>query len=485
MEEFFGIDFGTTNSAVVGLLRKKVTNYDDGEGQPFPSLVAVSETTGQVQALGRQAWNHREELSESCRILSSAKMYLGTGQLERIGPEMWSPERVVTEVLKGLKERVAQLGNGTILDNPVMAIPVGFPPARRKALREAARAARITIRGFVTEPTAAVFRNYKRVCGWPIVVVFDWGGGTLDISVVGIKGRTVQEIATVSKRLGGDDLNVILAEWAHMQILRDKGKDGPPFSAVDSRYRDILVSQCETAKRMLSDEESWEISMTKYGELGTISVVLRYDDFSSLMEPKIQEVVAALDESVVHRARLSFDQIGCIIMVGGSSKLRGLREAMDDRQWSCDVVYPEDSDWHVAGGAAMLASDFGDYVCAQNIGVRLCDNTVFPLLTCGETIDYRPTVTTFGLIEDADNARFVFVEGQDSADGRVKSMDRILGYLSVHAYGFSLEPIKLEAYVDEDLLFHVSAQSERRSEKHRKTWTYPELRFSYELPVQS
>ncbi len=483
MKEYFGIDFGTTNSAVVGRLRRNVSQYHDGARQPYPSMVAVSKTTGQLEAVGRDAWSRRAELSEYCEILFSAKMQLGSAISWRIGPEIWTPERVVTEVFKGLRKRVSESGGDQLLE-AVVAIPVGFSPVRRKSLRKAADDAGITIKGFVSEPTAAVFKSFDRLKQWPKVVVFDWGGGTLDVSVLEICDDTVHEIATVPKPLGGDDLDLVIAEWAHAQVLKSSCGHDVSFESMESRYRDMMIAQCEMAKRMFSDEDSWFISIPRYGEFGTVNIQITYDTFCSLMKPQINEAIATLEEGVNSRAKLSFDQIGCILMVGGSSKLRGLRETMDFHGWSCEIVIPEDSDWHVADGAALLSEDFGDYVSSQGIGLKLCDETVFPLLTTGEKVGgTEKSTTTFGLTEDSTNARFVFVESKSDEDGRLTKMDRVLGHLSVPAFGFSNEPLRLESFVDEDLLFHASAKSDKAGEDDRRTWTYPELRFSYKLPI--
>jgi len=482
MQEFFGIDFGTTNSAIVGRLRRNVTLYDDGHDQPFPSLIAVARATGEVAAVGRDAWNRREALGESCQILTSAKMQLGEGVSWQIGPETWTPERVATEVLGALKKRVAERGHGSSLENPVIAIPVGFSPKRRQALRKAAADAGLDIRGFVSEPTAAVFRSFEKVRQWPKVVVFDWGGGTLDISVVSIQGNDVQEIATVPKPLGGDDLDKLLAEWAHMEILRKKGGGNLPFSGMDSRYRDSLISQCETAKRTLADNADFTISLLRYGEFGTVNLTITNEEFARLMKPKIDEAIATLEEGVIHRARLSFDQIGCIIMVGGSSKLRGLEDALAARRWSCGIEFPEDSDWHVADGAAVLASSFGKYVSSQNIGLRLSDDTVFYMIREGDVINHEIDKMTFGLVEDTDHARLVFIETPEATARQPTASQRSLDCISVPAYGFPNEPIAVEWHVDTDLLLNVRTQSGRRGEKNSKQWTYDELRFCYQLP---
>lgn len=482
MKDFYGIDFGTTNSAVVGRLRKNMKKYGDKTGQPFPSLVAISHATGKVQAIGREVWDHRLELVESCEILSSAKMYLGTDKVWRIGPETWTPERVVTEIFKGLYSQVGRLGGGESLDTAVVAIPVGFAPEKRRALRKAASDANIEIKGFVSEPTAAVFRNFDEVHQWPTVVVFDWGGGTLDISVVSIRGNIIEEIASVSNPIGGDTLDRILAEWAHMKILRKGGHSGPPFDGMEARYRDQLLSLCELAKRTMVEDDLAEIGISRYGKFGTVNLVLTVEEFSELLKPKINEAITTLEEEVQTRANLSFDQVGCIIMVGGSSKLRGLRAAMDEKGWTCDIKFPSDSEWHVADGAAILSSTFGDYISAQNIGIRLCDNTVYPMINKGQEASLYNCVTTFGLVEDTNNARFVFVECQDRTEGRLMSMDKVLGYLSVPAYGFSNEPILLTSRFDENLLLHVNIRSQCRGKNDVRTWTYGNVRFSYKLP---
>ncbi|MBM4088173.1 MAG: Hsp70 family protein [Planctomycetes bacterium] len=478
MREYFGIDFGTTNSAVVGNLGRHSTRYGVDDEQPFPSLVAVNCTTGTVDYVGRDVFDKRLQLAESCRIFSSAKMDLGEGKSWMVGPETWTPERVVAEVLKGLKKRVKERSHGASLEEAVIAIPVGFPPKKRNALRAAALEAGINIRGFVSEPTAAVFQSLEDLKQWPNVVVFDWGGGTLDISVVKIHGNVVQEIATVPKTLGGDDLDRILAEWAHAQILSQKGGSKLPFSGMDSRDQDMLLAACEEAKRKLANHDKAAISLQRYGEFGSVDLNLTDEEFISLMQPKIDEALATLEEGVIYRARLSFDQVH-ILMVGGSSKLKGLQDAMTKQKWQFSLS--KNSDWHVAEGAARLASSTGKYVSAQNVGVRLCDDTVYPIIRAGQTVDHGKQSATFGLIEDASNARFVFVESDDP-DGRLTSMNRTIGHLVVPAFGFTNEPIHLESHVDEDLLLHVTARSQAKGEKPAPVWTYPELRFSYALP---
>jgi Molecular chaperone len=156
----FGIDFGTTNSACAGVIdgKKMIKFADQYDGSPFPSLVIIDPVTGQVYC-GREAWLKRQEYSEHCEVITSIKTYLGTGKTWLIAGKTWRPDMVAAEVFKGLKRQVAAAGGKSDMREAVVAVPVGFSPAKRAELRKAARRAGVEIKTFVTEPTAAFFRS--------------------------------------------------------------------------------------------------------------------------------------------------------------------------------------------------------------------------------------------------------------------------------------------------------------------------------------
>ncbi len=223
MSECFGIDFGTTNSATVRIEFEHIDRYYDDKGLPYPSIIAIDKMTGMVKSRGREAWEKRERLRNSCKIITSVKTYLGTDKIWNIGESTWNPRQVTTEILKGLKERVTGRGDVIDMDSAVVAIPIGFGPIKRRELREAASDAGINILNFVSEPSAAVFKHYSKVSKWQKVAVFDWGGGTLDIAVVELNDGNVVELSTLGKRLGGDDIDIKVAKWAHMETLKKRG----------------------------------------------------------------------------------------------------------------------------------------------------------------------------------------------------------------------------------------------------------------------
>ena len=483
MSECFGIDFGTTNSATVRIEFEHIDRYADDQGLPYPSIIAIDKMTGKVKSRGREAWKKRERLRESCEIITSVKTYLGTDKTWNIGESTWTPRRVTTEILKGLKERVTERGDRIDMDSAVVAIPIGFSPIKRRELRRAASDAGINILNFVSEPSAAVFKHYSEISKWQKVAIFDWGGGTLDIAVVELNDGNVIELSTIGKLLGGNDIDIKIAEWAHMQELKKENmRENISFKEMPSKCRDDMFKQAEDVKIDLSNKYESSILLFDYGEIDADEIKIDADKFVSLIEPELNKAIACLKKAV-KQAGLSIDELGCILMVGGSSKLQGLLELMREA-FDCEIIEPDkDSDWHVAQGAALLNKTQGDYSISQNVDLLLSDDTYFPLIKKGEPVVHKEQTVTFGLVEDNSNAHFIFKESDDNAPTGVESDRKTIGYLTVPSYGFLFEPIELSFQIDKNLLFTVTAKSSNMAQNDSKTWEYDKVRFSYKLPM--
>lgn len=162
LKYYFGIDFGTTNSATVGYLvmdqEPEVFKYGDEEGRPIPSVIAIDKTTGQVFA-GREAWDKKMELSESCEYISSIKTILDSEQTKTIAGREWTAVDMASEVFKHLRDNVRDR-TGIDMEEATVAIPIGFSASKRTKLREAAEKAGIHITSFISEPTAAFFCQF-------------------------------------------------------------------------------------------------------------------------------------------------------------------------------------------------------------------------------------------------------------------------------------------------------------------------------------
>jgi molecular chaperone DnaK len=470
----YGIDFGTTNSALAGVLEvngeKKRIQIGDSDGNPFPSLIAIDKITGEIFS-GRKAWSKRNELEESCTIISSVKSYLGSNETWNAAGRKWTAEEIASKILLSLKERVRQR-KGDELEEAVMAIPVGFSSFQRQSLRKAATMAGIKVKSFISESTAAFYKNFKNLREYSKVAVFDWGGGTLDISIIENRDGDIKELSTAGMPRGGDYIDMLLAEWVHKELMRS-GKINNGFMSMPSTARDKLIANCERAKRDLYDSDIVRIALS-YGEVGLINQTIDIDTFSELIEPCINEAMECLDRAVKDSG-LSKEALECIMMVGGSSNLRPLIGKIEER-WSerSHIEYPEESEWHVAEGAAYLSLNPGKFKLNQSLGLTLCDETFFPLVEKGEEITFKVKTHNFAIVDDTLDARFVFTDRKTN-----------LGYVTVPTYGFFKEKIELKSYIDEDLIFKAELKSENKGEDNIRTWEHENLKFSYKLPVLS
>ena len=391
------------------------------------------------------------------------------------------PERVATEILRTLRAGFEH-GGREQADNAVFSIPVGWPVPKRLALRRAAEAAGIRIKFFIPEPTAAVCKNWATAKTWSKVAVFDWGGGTLDVSVVEIHGRRVRELAARSETLGGDNVDLKLAKYAHRQIAQERRLD-TPFEAMDAVTRDLLVARVEGAKCDLANKQSVEVNLHHYGELNDVSCEFTAQTLRQLLQPEYEQALRVLEDTV-NRAGATFAETG-VLMVGGSSKLRGL---IDFFREHCPGIHildrPADADWNIAQGAAIVSATPGQHVIVRGLGLVASDGSYHPLLRGGDAVNGKAIEQHFGLVEDCQEARFVFAQPRGGGDGSGGRLDheRAGVPLVVPAYGFSDEPITLKLSITADHVVEVEGRSQRREHEPPVQWTFENINLSYELP---
>lgn len=471
----FGIDFGTTNSATVGFSvlgsESRRSLYGDDEGRPIPSVVAINRNTGDVLT-GREAWNKKVELSENCEYVSSIKSILATGWKKKIAGRVWTSIDIASEVFKALKKRVMEETHSD-LKEAVIAIPVGFSSTKREEVRKAAEKAGVAVAGFISEPTAAFYSNYSELQTCSNLAVFDWGGGTLDVSVLKNENGKLYELATAGIAVAGDDIDQKLARRIHARLARKKNIR-KSFEDMPHSAQDLLLVRSERAKRTLSDSDEVTVSMVSYGDFGPCRETIDYDWFSEVITPEVDMAVNCLAK-VIEESGVGLANIDRILMVGGSSNLRPLIDRM--REIYGDVLYfPKETMWNVSVGAALLAMHPGAYHSNQSIGLVMSDGSYFELLPVGANLREWEKKCSFGLTDTSQEARFVFDGSTDIRESSLKYRS-----LSIPAYKFLQEKIWLTATVDEDLIFRVAAGSNMRPDSFGRIWEYPNLKCYYEL----
>ena len=476
LSNYYGIDFGTTSSAVVGYMvmdhKPEQFLYGDDEGRPIPSVVAINKVTGEV-ITGREAWDRKMELSETCEYFSSIKSVLDSDTKITIAGREWAPVDIAAELFNALKESV-QGRTGNNLSAATVAIPIGFSPEKRDKLREAAEKAGVTISSFVSEPTAAFFANYEELRSSPIVAVFDWGGGTLDVSVLKNENGRIYELATEGLNIAGDYIDSKIAQRIHAKIARKKGIE-LAFADMPSSAQDIMRVRSERAKRALGDDDTATISINNYGPYGACREILDYDWFADIIAPEVNMAVDCL-KRVIDHSGVGLSNVDRIVMVGGSSNLRPLIEKMDSI-YGERLFFPDETMWNVGQGAAMLAMTPGAYHSNQLIGIVLSNNHFFKLLSPDVYLENWSKECHFGIVDTNTEARFVFGGSPDIEESpeRFKS-------LSIPAYRFLQEQIILKAFVDKNLVFRVIAGSTMRPGEYRRVWEYSKLKCYYKLP---
>lgn len=465
----YGIDFGTTNTAVIERLvtehQASTTHYGEGD-QPFPSLVALH--PDKPPLFGMEVKKRRSQLkADGYTVVSSFKSILGRDDPIPVGNKNFLPVDIAALFLKYVKERV-ECASGSEMRNAVIAIPVDFKPEQRSALREAAKLAGIHIRSFVSEPTAAYISCQKELAGASNIAVFDWGGGTLDVSIISADHNSIHELAVAGRRLGGNDIDEMIARHIHARVMQESGVP-KSFEDMSGAERDQIIAKSEEAKKRLSVEDFAPVRLMKYGENVMTRQSISLDEFQELIAERIGDAVQILHQAA-HKAGVSLGQLDAILMVGGSCEMRPIVKRLEEIgvENHIPVTRPDEIQWAVAGGAAILAGKNAVYKLQSNLGVLLSDNSVYPIFEAGQQIPCKSPELCFGVVEDTTNAVFVLV------DGNKNELKRMV----VPIKGFTAEGLRLNASIDGDMIAHVEIES-TYAERMRKTDSLNQLSFSY------
>ena len=474
---YFGIDFGTTNSALVGYASDKTKTKYGEKGLPIPSTVAIDKTTGNIY-IGREARDKRIQLREHCRYFHSIKTILDSEEIYKIAGKNWTPTDIASEIFKYLKANVKK-SNELEMTDALVSIPVGFNSIKRERLRQAAAKAGIEIISFVSEPTAAFFANYEQLKSSAQVAIFDWGGGTLDVSIIRHSDGKIFEIATAGMNIAGDYIDEKIAERIHEKINRKK-KLNIAFEDMPAVDRDNILSRAESAKIILSDDDEATITLNHYGNYGACREILEYDWFKDIIAPEVKRAIECLDDAI-KKSGVGIANIDKIVMVGGSSNLRPLIEKMQEK-YGDKLFFPEETMWNVGEGAALLAMSPGVYRSNQSLGILLSTGDYYELLARGDAIKNWQRKCNFGVVDTTEQARFIFA-AKEGIDGNIISTEGFKT-LELPNYKFLQEQIEVTASIDSNMIFRVEAKSNMQPKEYRRFWEYDKLKFYYQLPMR-
>lgn len=478
MANYFGIDFGTTNSAVVAIAAidgKRVGDAQkigEDERHPLPSFVAINKTTGDV----RTGLAAKKTISQSdeYHVFSSIKTVIDEDKSWEIAGKTWTPVDIAAELFKALKHNVYDKTGGVMnMEEAVVAVPIGFSPKKKNNVRRAAKEAGIKVSMFISEPTSAYCSRLDQMKKYKNVAVFDWGGGTLDVAVLRIEGNMISELATAGMTLAGNDIDKKIAEKICLKVARKTNQDFS-FDDLSPSFQLRLLDLCEQAKCNLADEDVASISMARLDKYGRALEKLDYDFFALLIENEVDKAVDCL-LTALSDAGMNRESVDCIICEGGSSRLRPLQAKLLEYFDRDKLLFPRTAMWDIGSGASEIAFRPGCYTLNSPIGIIQSNNRFYPLLKIGQRVPTEEKVVKFGVIESTDEARFVLSDGEN-ADSQT-----FTEYFPVKLRGFSDEVLTVSCYIDADMVFRMKVRSNRMPDDVFRVWTYANLKVSYEI----
>ena len=477
-ETIVGIDLGTTNSEIAVYRDGRPEVQADSSGrQILPSVVGLDQDGNLL--VGEAARN--QYILHPERTVRSIKRLMGSDRKVSLGDRDYTPQDISAIILRRLKE-IAEERLGAPVRKAVITVPAFFSDAQRQATREAGEIAGLEVARIVNEPTAAALVYEAAQQQGKRVLVYDFGGGTFNVSVVRIEDGVVEVIASHgNNHLGGDDFDHKIVEHLldHLKIEHKVDvSDNPQATARIHRA-------AENAKKHLSDHPFARIEEEYLAEVDGkpihLALELARTDYEEMIAPFIEETLSAI-HIALESAALTASQIDEVLLVGGATRTPLIRNRLIevfDRPARGEV----DPDLCVAMGAAIQgASMAGEKVSAVlvdvtpytfgtgalgELGGTLYPNCFIPIIPKNTPIPVRKS-EAFATIND--NQKVVEVriyqgENEDALENIQIGEFRVEDLADVPAGN----TIILDLALDRDGILHVSAKEKATGLERRIT----------------
>ncbi|HVX07548.1 molecular chaperone DnaK [Humibacter sp.] len=356
MSRAVGIDLGTTNSVVSVLEGGEPVVIANAEGfRTTPSVVAFTKD-GEV-LVGETA--KRQAVTNVDRTITSVKRHMGTDWKKEIDGKNYTPQEISARILQKLK-RDAEQYLGDAVTDAVITVPAYFNDAERQATKEAGEIAGLNVLRIINEPTAAALAyGLDKGKEDELILVFDLGGGTFDVSLLEV-GKdddfsTIQVRATAGdNRLGGDDWDQRVVDWL---IKKFKDTTGVDVSG-DKIALQRLKEAAEQAKKELSSSMSTSIqlpylSLTENGP-ANLDETLTRAQFEQMTSDLLDRTKKPFQD-VIKEAGIKVSDIAHVVLVGGSTRMPAVSELVKQETGGKEPNKGVNPDEVVAVGAALQA----------------------------------------------------------------------------------------------------------------------------------
>ena len=392
MARAVGIDLGTTNSCVSVLEGGEPTVIANAEGaRTTPSIVAFAKN-GEV-LVGEVA--KRQSVTNVERTIRSVKRHMGTNWTMDIDGKKYTPQEISARILQKLK-RDAEAYLGETVTDAVITVPAYFSDAERQATKEAGEIAGLNVLRIINEPTAAALAyGLDKADQEQTILVFDLGGGTFDVSLLEIGDGVVEVKATAGdNHLGGDDWDQALVDYLVQTFGSKNGIDLTKDKMAMQRVREAA----EKAKIELSSSPQTEINLPYVTADSTgpkhLVMTIAKSKFDQLTQSLVDRTIEPCKRAMSN-ANLTVGEIDEIILVGGSTRIPAVQEAVK-KFFGKEPSKGVNPDEVVALGAAIqggvLAGDVTDVLLLDVTPLSLGIETMGGVFT--KLIDANTTIPT-------------------------------------------------------------------------------------------
>lgn len=324
MAKIIGIDLGTTNSCVAVIEGGEPVVIANAEGtRTTPSVVAFSKTGERM--VGQVA--KRQAITNPDRTISSIKREMGTSNKVNIDGNSFTPQEISAMILQKLKAD-AEAYLGDTVTQAVITVPAYFTDAQRQATKDAGKIAGLDVKRIINEPTAAALSYGIDKENDQKIMVYDLGGGTFDVSIIEM-GDGVQEVLATAgnNKLGGDDFDQRIINWMAESFKAENGVD----LRNDKMAMQRLKEAAEKAKIELSGVTSTAINLPFITADATgpkhLDLTLTRAKFNELTKDLVENTMGPVRQALSDSG-LSINQIDKVLMVGGSSRIPAVQEAV-------------------------------------------------------------------------------------------------------------------------------------------------------------
>lgn len=493
-----GFDFGTTNSLASVVIGTDVITFLENE-QPIPSVVSFE--GGKVE-VGRKAHDKLTSagLGVQGSTVRSPKTLLGREE-QVIDGVRRDPVKMVEYVLDHVRRFVLQTkaGRDQKMDRVVATIPVNMEGHRRALLRQAFRQAGMSVVQFVHEPLAALYGFLRMSEGasdlirrydGKLLLVFDWGGGTLDLTLCRVlNGLLVQVANDGTEEVGGDVFDDELRNEVEKRSRALQGLADDVEVLPEARKR--LLHECEKAKIRLSDRNTWNVYVDPYyqsDDQADLQVNLSRADMQDIVGHLVKKGVARI-ERLLEREGYSTSSVELCLATGGMVNMPMVKNRLDELFGPGRVHISKRSASAIAEGAAWVAHDEARLHLAKNVELALARNSYMPLLEAGVEMplerEHRRERFDLYCVDPSDgHGKFSLVSPHRPgprvlANDKRRPLCNLLLKVDGKAAPFR-ERLELEVSVDEDLVLTATAWS--LNQKGRTVAEVHDLEFALATP---